>query len=402
MSERPKVGFVTHEPFAPPSGGGSSEAPFLVNELCRRGYAVHVFCPSFPNSDRAASEYGATFHLFDNWPMGRTAKLRTLKYLGYPLAMRPRLKAWARTVRPVGFLAQHSISAVAVAPVAQRLKIPCVANYLDFLTGFMEGWRPRWAWLPLVKSLNWFELSLPKRYDVAGVLTVSDDIKARIQSTRFPSDRLKTLRFGFDADNFPLLPVLTPRAADASPLIVMHGSMDRHHLGPILGDAIPRIVRRFPKARFEFIGPRTSSLASLAEAVAPEISRETLRQIGFVPYAEIGKRLAAADCGIVPYEDTPGAHSAFVAKAVEFGAVGTPFVSSALRGIQPFFQGFSCVRFTDFNGDAFARAVCDILDRRGPAQRLECERLSRHIHETLNWGVIAERAITFFEERVAS
>ena len=32
-----RIAFLTHEPFYPPSGGGSAEAAYLVQELVRRG-----------------------------------------------------------------------------------------------------------------------------------------------------------------------------------------------------------------------------------------------------------------------------------------------------------------------------------------------------------------------------
>src|SRR5947209_16765555 len=47
-----KVAFLTHEPFYPPSGGGSAEAVYLAREMMQRGHAVHLFCPAFPEPDR--------------------------------------------------------------------------------------------------------------------------------------------------------------------------------------------------------------------------------------------------------------------------------------------------------------------------------------------------------------
>ncbi len=41
-----RVALLTHEPFHPPSGGGSAEALYLVRELVRRGHYVTVFAPS--------------------------------------------------------------------------------------------------------------------------------------------------------------------------------------------------------------------------------------------------------------------------------------------------------------------------------------------------------------------
>src|SRR5438874_8600052 len=112
-----KVAFLTHEPFYPPSGGGSAEAIYLVREMLQRGHEVHLFCPAFPEPDKVkrllAGErdigpsrkptpdpsqqgngstgqtpfVGATkglsgglqCHLFNTWQMGRYTSLRNFK-----------------------------------------------------------------------------------------------------------------------------------------------------------------------------------------------------------------------------------------------------------------------------------------------------------------------------------
>mgnify|MGYP003737019891 CR=1 FL=1 len=50
-----RLALLTHEPFYPPSGGGSAEANYLVSELTRRGHEVHLFCPDFPDRDAIAA-----------------------------------------------------------------------------------------------------------------------------------------------------------------------------------------------------------------------------------------------------------------------------------------------------------------------------------------------------------
>src|SRR2546422_2345578 len=114
-----KVAFLTHEPFYPPSGGGSAEAIYLVREMVQRGHEVHLFCPAFPEPDKVkrlfAGEHaagpgrkstpdpsregnpdemsgapppslggapgGLRCHLFTTWQMGRYTPLRNFKYL---------------------------------------------------------------------------------------------------------------------------------------------------------------------------------------------------------------------------------------------------------------------------------------------------------------------------------
>src|ERR1043166_9348000 len=79
-----RIAFLTHEPFFPPSGGGSAEAVYLVQEMTRRGHAVHVFGPKIPDAEEIAKKFGIRLHPFEKWEMGRYAKLRNFKYLAYP------------------------------------------------------------------------------------------------------------------------------------------------------------------------------------------------------------------------------------------------------------------------------------------------------------------------------
>src|SRR5947208_3590207 len=68
-----RVAFLTHEPFYPPSGGGSAEAVYLVQELIQRGHEVHLFCPAFPDPDKIQKLFAAerTANLPSAFPKNR-------------------------------------------------------------------------------------------------------------------------------------------------------------------------------------------------------------------------------------------------------------------------------------------------------------------------------------------
>ena len=81
-----RLAFLTHEPFYPPSGGGSAEAIYLAQEFVRRGHEVHIFSPTFPDAETVAENFNVQLHLFTAWPMGRYARFRNFKYLLFPAA----------------------------------------------------------------------------------------------------------------------------------------------------------------------------------------------------------------------------------------------------------------------------------------------------------------------------
>ncbi|HEX3889659.1 MAG TPA: glycosyltransferase, partial [Verrucomicrobiae bacterium] len=147
-----RIAFLTHEPFYPPSGGGSAEAVYLVAEMSRRGHVVHVFGPKIPDAENVANKFGIRLHSFEKWEMGRYAKLRNLKYLAYPFFLE-RMVAQEGRGRFDLIFSQHAISAVAAGKLKKRLGVPVLMNFPDLLTGFMETWPAYVAPKPVVRAL---------------------------------------------------------------------------------------------------------------------------------------------------------------------------------------------------------------------------------------------------------
>ena len=394
-----RLALLTHEPFYPPSGGGSAEANYLVSALTRRGHEVHLFCPDFPDRDAVAARFGISVHPFTGWEMGRYTRLRSLKYLAYPGGLRRLVRRTARDISFDAILSQHAISAVAAGKLKADLGVPMVMNFLDFLTGFMESW-PAWA-MPrfVLRRLMAYELSLPKRHDADAVLTVSDELARRFAETGYAADRLLPIRYGHDAKLFQ------PRTENREPrtehlgTVAMHGSFDTHHLGPIAIRAITNIALAKPETHFLFIGRETDAVKKLAKRVFAAAPLAKLECTGFVPYGEVAQRLGQAGVGIIPYESSSGTHCAFVAKLVEYAALGLPVVSTPLAGVKSFFGDEPSVRFSAFDGDQFANDVIDLLDN--PPPRAESERLARRVAAELDWPVICAKAVDRLEAIVS-
>ena len=389
-----RLALLTHEPFYPPSGGGSAEANYLVSELIQRGHEVHLFCPYFPDRDAVAHRFGITVHPFTSWEMSRHTRLRSIKYLAYPGALRRLVRRIARDIPFDAILSQHAISAVAAGRLKADLGVPVVMNFLDFLTGFMESW-PHWA-MPrfLLRHLMAYELSLPKRHNADAVLTVSNELAHRFAETGFDPDRLHPIHYGYDAKLFQLGTV-----NHESRPVAMHGSFDTHHLGPIAIRAITDIALDRPETHFLFIGRETNAVKKLAKRVLTAAPSAKLECTGFVPYGEVAKRLGQAGVGIIPYESSSGTHCAFVAKLVEYAALGLPVVSTPLAGVKAFFSDEPSVRFSAFDGEQFARDVIDVLDN--PPPQAESERLANRVAAELDWPVICARAVDQLEAVVS-
>ena len=392
-----RIAFLTHEPFYPPSGGGSAEAVYLVQEMVRRGHVVHLFCPAFKESVAVAKQFGITVWVFTHWPMGRYTKWRNFKYLVWPFFLKKMVVKAARTETFDLIFSQHAISAVAAGKLKRRLGVPVVMNFPDLLTGFMETWPNYVMPRPVVQALMRYEVSLPVRYGVDGVLAISDRLTDLFVARGYDRQRIRPIYFGYAAQHFPFQP--RPATVSGPAVVVMHGSLDVHHLGPIAFGAIRHVTRERPGTIFRFVAHRTPTLENFLARARREIPGFKFDAPGFMSYSHVAGQLADARVGMIPYEESAGTHCAFVAKAVEYVAVGLPAVSTPLKSIQSYFAGDPMVRFATFDGEDFGRAIIQRLDE--PVDEVLARASAERVKAELDWEPLCRKAIGFAEATVA-
>jgi len=129
-----RIAFLTHEPFYPPSGGGSAEALYLVEEMVARGHEVHLFCPKLADAPLVLEKFKVQLHEFTLWKMGRYAALRNFKYLAFPFFLQQLVESVAREVKFDLVFSQHAIAAVTAGRLKRRLGVPVVMNFLDYFS----------------------------------------------------------------------------------------------------------------------------------------------------------------------------------------------------------------------------------------------------------------------------
>jgi glycosyltransferase involved in cell wall biosynthesis len=389
-----RIALLTHEPFYPPSGGGSAEAIYLVEEMARRGHQVHVFSPQIDDAENVQKKFGVKLHQFSKWPMGRYAKLRNFKYLAYPFFLERMVAATARETKFDLLFSQHAISAVAAGKLKRKLGVPVVMNFPDLLTGFMETWPGYIAPKPLVRALMRYEMSLPVRYSVDGVCAISDEFAERLAARGYPREKICPIYYGYDAQAFPLRGQLP--LPGQPPVVVMHGSFDAHHLGQIAFDAVKFVAARKPETIFRFVGKRTTGLEKFLQR-AQAVPNFKFEATGFTPYAEVSKHLASASVGIVPYEESAGTHCAFVAKIVEYVATGLPTVCTPLKSVQSYFKNDPLVKFSEFNGEDFGRKILAWLDEPVSNWQPHVANSAARVKAELDWQPLCRKAVDFAE-----
>jgi glycosyltransferase involved in cell wall biosynthesis len=389
-----RIAFLTHEPFYPPSGGGSAEAVYLVEEMVRRGHVVHVFGPKIPDAEAVAKRFGIQLHQFEKWEMGRYAKLRNFKYLAYPFFLERMVADASRETKFDLVFSQHAISAVAAGKLKKHLGLPVLMNFPDLLTGFMETWPAYMAPRPVVQALMQYEISLPARYGVDGVCAISDEFASRCAARGYLREKICPIYYGYDAQAFPFRDVAP---SGKTPVVVMHGSFDAHHLGHIAFDAVKTVVAKRPETVFRFVGRRTGGLEKFLQR-AQAIPNFKYEADGFTPYAEVSKKLASATVGIVPYEESAGTHCAFVAKIVEYVATGLPTVCTPLKSVHGFFKNDPMVKFATFEGVNFGGKILEWLDAPVSSWQPNAAASAARVKAELDWRPLCRKAVDFAEK----
>jgi len=388
------IAFLTHEPFYPPSGGGSAEALYLVGEMIRRGHKVHVFCPKIPDAQAVEKKFRVRLHLFDKWQMGRYTKWRNFKYLAYSFFLQRMVADAHREFKFDLLFSQHAISAVAAGKLKRKLKLPVVMNFPDLLAGFMETWPGFLALWPFVWMLKRYEISLPVRYNADGVLTISDTLTDHFVERGYPRGKIRSIYYGYDAENFPFHAYFP----STPPVVAMHGSFDAHHLGEIAFGAVRHVTKTRPGTIFRFIGRKTGTLENFLARAQREIPGFKFESTGFVAYDEVAKHLFDANVGIVPYEESAGTHCAFVAKIVEYIGSGLPSVSTPLKSIQNYFKNDPMVCFSKFDGVDFGNKIVEWLDAPWIVWQLDAAKSAARVHAELDWRPLCSKAVDFAEQ----
>jgi glycosyltransferase involved in cell wall biosynthesis len=387
------IGILTHEPFYPPSGGGSSQAIYLVEEMVRRGHAVHVFAPQRENIAELEKKFCIKIHPFTAWQMGRYTSFRNLKYLAYPFFLERLVKNNAGNLKLDVLLAQHAIACVAAGHLRCSLDCAVAMNFLDYLTGYFDSWPKYLAPPALVRRLKDFELSLPIKYRAEGIFTISDELADLFQKGGYPEKNILPIYFGYDGKLFQPTFQTSP-----TPVVVMHGSLDHHHLNEFGAKALIHIFQKRPDTKFRFVGHRTEALRRALEIVKNQIPDSAIECTGFVPYAEVARHIHDATVGIIPYATSTGAHCTMVAKTVEYAAMGVPMVCTPLRGTMCYWRGNPIIRFSEMNPESFAEKVLGWFDEPLENRHAWGRASSAKVSAELDWQPFSRRVVERLEE----
>lgn len=393
-----RIVIVSHEPFYPPSGGGSSEALYIAQALVARGHEVVAITPRC-RATPPVWPPGLSVREYVLLDIHRHTRFRLPKYVGYGLTVGRLLQAAHREQPFDLILVQHIISAPAAEKWARQTGTPLVLNYLDCLTGYFDAW-PAWTGARLwAQPLTNWELTAPQRWQAAGVLTISDTLKDEFVRRGYPAEKIVSIYYGFDETVFfPAAEAASPPAS--APVVAMHGSFDYHHLGAIARDAMLTVLAALPQTQFRFIGPETTALRSLLAEVRRVQPDARLECTGFVPYRDVGAQLRSATVGMIPYAASGGSRFTVAAKAIEFAACGLPFAATGMEGTQRFFKDIPCARFCGFDGAELGHQLLRLIQLPAAEHYAAGLQASRMVRTVASWPVLTGKVADFMQRLV--
>ena len=94
----------------------------------------------------------------------------------------------------------------------------------------------------------------------------------------------------------------------------------------------------------------------------------------------------------MPYEESTGTHCAFVAKIVEYLAVGLPVVSTSINSAARYFAAEPTVKLAGFDGVRFGEAILQTLQSPIPNFAEAAEAASERVRRELDWRAISRKA----------
>lgn len=153
----------------------------------------------------------------------------------------------------------------------------------------------------------------------------------------------------------PVLPEPTTQKKNGFRMVI-HGTIIKRYGHDILVRAMPYVLKKIPGAQLEIIGEGEWQ-PELEQLVNKLGLNNAVTFAGYLPLAELLKRLRRADCGVVPLPQNPETDLIHTFKMQEYMALGIPVIISRTRAIEAYYDEDSVCFFKPGSEKDLAQAV---------------------------------------------
>ena len=234
-------------------------------------------------------------------------------------------------------------------------------------------------------------------YFQSGLIFADDQIASAFKRVKCP----KTTLFNFPGRSFLETASQATQNLRSNQLLVLYvGGLKRFRGTALMLEAFQQVLSAIPKAHLLLVGPFEP--ASLEEEMRSEIDRRKMTSsvtiIGAVPFDQVGKYLAQASIGWIPWMPVPKNQKNIPTKLFEYMAYAVPVVSSDLKSIQPFIENRKTgILVKADDPSAHASAIIELLIDPSLADFIS-KNGQTVVMEHYRWSDMEKRLVTLYKQ----
>lgn len=312
----------THDSLYPIKGGGALRTLKVAYEFKKRGYNVKIVAPTNGvNRNKIHEINGIEISQLRPPKKQHSQVLSAIKF-NFRL-----LKRYLPFIKNTDIFFIHNTIAAIFLPFLKKVfKFKFVLDITDIHAEYLPIGKRNIFEKILIPYLLKYEYFIIKSADFIAVATKA--MKELLISKGIASGKIEVVYDGVYRENFP-----QQKEPDAEYGIIHLGAIDRQHGVELLVEAIPFVIKEFPKARFFFVGggrelPNIKKLAKELGIFDRCIFTDWL------PCKEAREFLKKATIGIIPRRDNLPNRIITTLKIYEYWASKTAVISSPLEGIK--------------------------------------------------------------------
>ena len=369
--------------------------------LAARGHTVDVFCHADTARWRTQVEQADGFRIVHNPDL----LIGPLRQGWDPYCALRRYRFLAHEAQPYDLIHCLDTRLAVIWPAlayARPRGIPVFSDWIDWWGrgGLIAERRPRWYQLMFGGIETWFEEHYRPQLD--GLTAISQALIERAVALGVPRDSCLHLPGGANLAAFQDLPAREDaRAALGLPPdaeVLCFSGLDVLIDLPLAIDAFAHIARQRPRAWLLLVGPTPEAARRLAP---DDATRARIHATGPVPYAALGRHLAAADCFLMPYADKVSNVGRWPNKVGDYMCVGRPTISNPVGEVARLFEAHPIGVLTPPAPEAMAAAAQALLN--DSARRMQMGQAARATAEAhYAWDVLIDRLEAWYHARLAA
>jgi len=386
--------FLSNEQYLPLSGGGSIGNVRIVENLVRRGHDVTVATPLYLGEEEKRSierKHNIKLRPFSPFYIHKNITFRGPKYVLYSLLFTFHLARLILSGRYDVIFVRNCLLGFPAALLRPFNRSMHVLSMTDFLTGFLYNNKtyPRLA----VNHLYYIERLIPQFFDMVFVIT--PEMKRRLISGGCQPSKITVSYDGVDTRIFnPERPTageigeMRYRYGMEARMAFFHGTID-DHAKTKLKEIIKVVTAKNRDIVFLLLGQ-----GKKYDELKGELESSNVFFPGYVGHEDIPKYIAAANVGIIPYENNFNSDMILTLKLLEYLSMGLPVVSTDLKSIREIFGGYDFIRLSGTTQE-FAENIIALAERPKSQEAVELMR-GRY-----SWDMITTDMIEAVEKKSA-